>query len=181
MERSVMSKFLASIFGILLFTGLAIAAQPDGKGKDNTPGPVQWLADGQPIGSVVGNTGLLTFTDYFLYVERSENRVERYAGLFYFVDPGCVGQPYVTVSTTNIAQGIVFQAPYESDPIRLYYFPQGLVPIENLVFLSHTDETAGCLAVTTQPEPGAPIFPNDPAINGITTEFFDLPLTMGHR
>jgi len=142
---------------------------------------VQWLANGQPVGSVVSGTELLTFSDYFLHIERGENRVEKVAGLFYFVAPGCVGQPYVVGSSTNIAQGVVFQAPYESDPIRLYYYPQGSVPIDGIVFQSQTNATTGCVDATTQPRTASPVFPNDPAITGVAAEFFDLPMTMGHR
>jgi hypothetical protein len=43
MERSVMKKLIASIFGILLVTGLAIAEPPDGKGNnkgDIEPGSI---------------------------------------------------------------------------------------------------------------------------------------------
>jgi hypothetical protein len=56
MERSVMNKLLASIFGILLATGLAIAEPPDGKGKDKeqTPGPIQVYAQGVSIGRYMG-------------------------------------------------------------------------------------------------------------------------------
>jgi hypothetical protein len=155
-----------------------IAANTASIGNFATP---QWLANGQPIGSVVGRAGLLTFSDYYLDIERSENRVEKKVGLFYFVDLGCVGQPYAIGSDTNIAQGVVFQAPHESDPIRLYYFLQGSTPIENIIFLSQTNATTGCVDATTQPRSGAPVFPNDPAITGVAEEFFDLPLTMGHR
>lgn len=129
----------------------------------------------------MGQTGLLTFSDYFLQIERGENRVEKVLTIFYYVALGCVGQPYGVGSSTNIAQGVVFQAPYESDPIRLYYYPQGSVPIESIIFLSQSNATTGCLDSTTTPVTASPVFPNDPAITGLATEFFDLPLTMGHR
>ena len=142
---------------------------------------LQWLANGQPIGSVVSHNRLLTYSDYLVIIERGENRVEEIAGRFWYVSTGCIGQKYLARGNyINSAQGEVGQSPHESDPVRLYYYPQGSIPVENVVFLSHTDKVDGCVDQNIT-QTGLPVFPNDPAITGITTEFFDLPLTMGHR
>ena len=62
-----MKKLLVSFLGILLVTGLAVAEPPAGKGKDKeqTPGPVQVLANQQSIGSFlqsVDGYGTLSFS-----------------------------------------------------------------------------------------------------------------------
>jgi hypothetical protein len=200
MERSVMKKLLASIFGILLVTGLAIAEPPDGKGKEKTPGPVQVLANGESIGTFlqwsVNNSyrhiWAMSSTNYGFDIIANTTTAgwpsQQVGALnhlsLYYESPDCTSPAYVKtnegrmISDTqfSVDQGLVFSVVTWETYLGLYYVPAGSVPA------ARQFQAAGpsCSPYYLANQLSVEAFPNDPTITGVPNASFTPPITLGH-
>jgi hypothetical protein len=196
-----MNKLLASIFGILLVAGLAIAEPPDGKGKDKgqTPGPVQVLANGESVGTFLQSSGgggslafeALSSTGYHFFVVANAHpfAISQPGDLadwpaairVYYESPDCTSPAYVRVTSGgadahfSAAQGFVFPVA-NANPHVYFYVPAGSVPEVRQFQAEGLDCSPYYLANSESVE----AFPNDPAITGVSNTSFTPPITLGH-
>ena len=150
----------------------------------SNPATVKWLADGEPVGSYLEDFVLLTFSDYYVRFRPQTGGVQLGFTTLYFLDQNCQGQAYMDSFNPTAAQGAVF-ASFEGDPVRLYYRPHGSTVIENFVHFSRLSAGPTCgntgPSGSTSPDSAVPVYPNDPAVTGVASEYFNLPMTIGHR
>jgi hypothetical protein len=203
MERSVMNKLLASIFGILLATGLAIAEPPDGKGKDKEqkPEPIQVYAQGVSIGrymgGVFGNSPfgkavldpavwLLSDTGYifsidvnFLYDDSGSSfRYLVEVPSLFFSDPDCQGTVWISAGDLNwtASTGVVFNSP-AGWPTRVYYTGRGELGIDRVSKSEY--QATGCINGANNTPATFIAFPNDEAITGVSNTAPAGPFVLG--
>ena len=148
-----MKKVLTSILGILLATGLAVAEQPEGKGKETPPGPVQVLANQQSIGTFLQDStvtgalriAVLSSTGYrFDVLAHAPSTSPRQPGELatnspfdvLYTDAFCLSTAYVKVRSGvvddtdfSVEQGFVFKPRNFTNPTTgRFYVPAGSIP-----------------------------------------------------
>jgi hypothetical protein len=153
----------------------------------SNPTAVRWLANGQVVGTFLHNNALLTFEDYEVRWEYSSGQISTVGdGYLFYLDTDCQGQAYAreTILIGNFIGngGAVVSSPFSGDPIRLYYWDADSTLIVNQTFLSTLSEAnGGCSNSDNVGVDAYPVDPNDPAVTGVSSEFFDLPMRIAHR
>ena len=153
----------------------------------NSPTSVKWLENGQVVGSFINGSTLLTFEDYEVRWESSNGRISTVPdGYLFYLQLDCQGQAYVRETSfigTFIGDcGAVVSSTFSGDPIRLYYWDADSTLIVNQTFLSTLSEASGGCSNSDNVGVNAyPVYPNDPAVTGVSSEFFTLPMRIGHR
>ena len=140
---------------------------------------VVFFANGQAIGSAISGREMLTFQNYIVKVNATEGRIELGNDLYYPL-AGCIGQAYAFTYSVSPAQGEVIRSPDDLDPTRLYYIPAGSIDLGPMTFQSRLAGTAVCNDETAIQNTAIAVFPNDPAVTGVQSEFYDMPVVLGH-
>jgi hypothetical protein len=198
-ERSVMKKVLTIILGIFLATGLAVAEPPEGKGnnREEKPGPIQVLANQQPIGSFLQSKNIPLGSLSFAALSSAGYRFEviAHTPTTNFKDPGdiasltlwyespdCTGPAYIRTQSGvaedthfSVEQGFVFWVVNNTEDLGNYYVPAGSQP----TIRSFQSSRPGCSLNLAANRESVEAFPNDPTITGVPNESFTAPITLG--
>ena len=117
----------------------------------------------------------------FLFKVISEGRLEGGSQISYESND-CSGQAYIQSGFINdyqAEQGFVRSTPYDQDPIPAYYTPPSHTTVMTVIGSSINEE--GCqIAQNSALESYYSIFPNDPAITGVSNPPFATPITLGY-
>jgi hypothetical protein len=191
-----MKKILTSILGILLVTGLVVAEQPEGKGKEKTPGPVQVLANGTSIGAFLQSNGnlfvggefwALSDTGYLFNVTPF-SITTRVAGdlkgeRIGFTGPNCTGRSFAITSglerQAQFFSGYVFVSEDPSDPNPAYYSPANSRTVID-VLQESVSRPIGCQPTVGVITFGVEVFQNVQLITGVANQRnLGGPITLG--
>jgi hypothetical protein len=169
----------------------------------SNPATIKWLANSTPVGSFlyaarlgeVYDAEMLTFEDYYVAFNTSNGQIEGKQSYLFYLAADCQGQPHIystdvpwwTTTTKgqnwagSMTQGVVLRSPYDGDTTRLYYAAPGTAFVVEGTFLSNVSEANGGCSNGVSTLTAVPVNPNDPAITGVAGEYFDLPISIGHR
>lgn len=152
----------------------------------SNPTSVKFLANGQVVGSFLSYGTLLNFEDFEVRFRFLSGQIQPGTNDFLYLQSNCQGQAYgrdIELIGDFLGDGgAVFRSPFSGDPVRLYYWDADSTLIENQTFLSSLSEAnGGCSNADNVDVDAYPVYPNDPAITGVSSEFYDLPIRIGHR